>query len=79
MPDVISATRPKLDTLRITMGGEIKTVDSQGAPRYAGIYELESPDVLTSPAFAKASPTRDGRRTYGPLRAIVTTPCTRAI
>ena len=51
---VISATRIKLDTLRITMGGETRTVDPQGAPRYAAIFELESPDVLTSPAFARA-------------------------
>jgi hypothetical protein len=54
VPGVISATRVKLDTLRMTMGGETKTMDPQGAPRYAAIYELESPDVLTSPAFAKA-------------------------
>ncbi len=54
VPGVISATRFKLDTLRVTMGGETKTVDSQGNPRYACILELESPDVLTSPAFARA-------------------------
>jgi hypothetical protein len=54
VPGVISATRLKLDTLRITMGGETRTIDPQGAPRYAVMYELESPDVLTSPAFAKA-------------------------
>lgn len=54
VPGVISAQRMKLDTLRMTMGGETKTIDSQGAPRYAAIYELESPEVLTSPEFAKA-------------------------
>jgi hypothetical protein len=54
VPGVISATRIKLDTLRITMGGETRTVDPQGAPRYAAIFELESPDVLTSLAFARA-------------------------
>lgn len=54
VPGVISVTRLKLDTLRITMGGETKTIDPQGAPRYAAVYELESPEVLTSPAFAKA-------------------------
>jgi hypothetical protein len=54
VPGVISIKRLKLDTLRITMGGETKTVDPQGAPRYAAIYELDSPDVLVSPAFAKA-------------------------
>lgn len=54
VPGVVSAQRMKLDTLRLSMGGETKTIDSQGAPRYAAIYELDSPDVLTSPAFAKA-------------------------
>ena len=54
VPGVISMTRVKLDTLRITMGGETKTVDPGGVPRYACIVELESPDVLVSPAWAKA-------------------------
>ena len=54
VPGVISATRVKLDTLRITLGGETRTVDPQGAPRYAAIFELESPDVLVSAAFAQA-------------------------
>lgn len=54
VPGVVSVQRMKLETLRMSMGGETKTIDSQGAPRYAAIYELESPDVLTSPEFAKA-------------------------
>ena len=54
VPGVISATRLKLDTLRVSIGGEIKTIAAQGAPRYAAIFELESPDVLVSPAWAKA-------------------------
>jgi hypothetical protein len=54
VPGVISATRFKLDMLRVTMGGETKTVDSKGDPRYACILEIESPDVLTSPAFGRA-------------------------
>jgi hypothetical protein len=54
VPGVISVTRARLDTLRVTMGGETKTVDAQGKPRYACIVELESPDVLVSAAWAKA-------------------------
>ena len=54
VPGVVSATRLKIDTLRVTMGGETKTVEPQGLPRYSCMYELESPDVLTSAAFAKA-------------------------
>jgi hypothetical protein len=54
VPGVLSATRVKLDTLRITLGGETRTVDPQGAPRYAAIFELENPEVLVSVAFAQA-------------------------
>jgi hypothetical protein len=54
VPGVISVTRAKLDTLRVTMGGETKTVDAQGKPRYACIVELQNPDVLVSAAWAKA-------------------------
>jgi hypothetical protein len=54
VPGVISATRARLDTLRLSMGGETKVIDPQGAPRYVAIYELESAEVLTSPAFATA-------------------------
>ena len=54
VPGVISVTRARLDTLRVTMGGETKTVDAQGKPRYACIVELETPDVLVSDAWAKA-------------------------
>jgi hypothetical protein len=54
VPGVISVKRAVLDTLRITMGGETKTADTQGVPRYVCILELESPDVLTSAEWAKA-------------------------
>jgi hypothetical protein len=29
-------------------------MDPQGAPRFHALYELESPEVLLSPAWAKA-------------------------
>ena len=54
VPGVVSAMRFKLDTLRVTIGGETKAVDSTGVPRYACIVELDNPDVLVSPAFAQA-------------------------
>ena len=53
VPGVVSVTRVKADTLRVTMGGETKTVEPTG-PRYSCIVELESPDVLTSEAWSKA-------------------------
>lgn len=54
VPGVVSVTRAKLDTLRVTMGGETRTVDPAGKPRYACFVELASPDVLTSAAWAAA-------------------------
>ena len=54
VPGVLSVTRLKLDTLRVSIGGETKTIEPQGAPRYAAIFELENPDVLISTAWAKA-------------------------
>ena len=54
VPGVVSVTRAKLDTLRVTMGGETRAVDTQGKPRYACYVELDSPDVLTSTAWSKA-------------------------
>ena len=53
VPGVVSITRVKSDTLRVTIGGETKTVEPTG-PRYSSIVELERPDVLTSAAWAKA-------------------------
>jgi len=54
VPGVVAATRFKLDTLRMTIGGETRTVDSKGDPRYVCIYELDNPDVPTSAAFVQA-------------------------
>ena len=53
VPGVVAVTRMKADTLRVTMAGETKTVEPQG-PRYLCIVELESPEVLTSAAWAEA-------------------------
>src|SRR5579862_1388143 len=50
VPGVVSVARVKTDTLRVTIGGETKTVEPTG-PRYACIIELDNPDVLTSAAF----------------------------
>jgi len=54
VPGVVSATRLKIDTLQVTMGGETKKVEPTGLPRYTCIVELTSADVLTSAAFAQA-------------------------
>ena len=54
VPGVISATRFAIQPFSMVLGGERKTMDPQGAPRFHALYELESPDVLLSTAFAKA-------------------------
>jgi hypothetical protein len=38
----------------MVIGGERKTIVAEGEPRYSAVYELESPAVLTSEAWAKA-------------------------
>jgi len=50
----VSATRFAVQPFSMVLGGERKTMDPQGAPRFHALYELESPDVLLSEAFAKA-------------------------
>ncbi len=36
------------------IGGETRTIVAEGVPSYAAMYEIESPDVLVSDAWAAA-------------------------
>jgi hypothetical protein len=54
VPGVVSARRYVSEPLTMVMGGEKKTIVAEGEPRYSAVYELESPAVLTSDAWAKA-------------------------
>lgn len=54
VPGVVSARRNVLVPLKMFIGGEVKTLVAEGEPKYSAIYELESPEVLTSKAWAKA-------------------------
>jgi len=54
VPGVISAARFEIQPFSMILGGERKTMDPQGAPRFHALYELESPEVLLSEAFARA-------------------------
>ncbi len=58
-PACLGITRYKRGTLTMNIGGESKTIEIPNEPTYTAIYELESPDVLTSPAWDKAI--EDGR------------------
>jgi hypothetical protein len=54
VPGVLSARRCQTVPLRMFIGGEVKAIVAEGEPRYSAIYELESAEVLTSEAWAKA-------------------------
>ena len=54
VPGVISVTRFETRDLTMIMGGETKTIAAEDEPRYSAVYEIESPDVLTSQAWADA-------------------------
>ena len=54
VPGVLSAKRFTTEPLTMTIGGEKKTILAEGEPRYSAMYELESPAVLVSDAWARA-------------------------
>jgi hypothetical protein len=54
VPGVVSVRRAVSVPLTMFIGGEKKTIVAEGEPRYSAVYELESADVLTSEAWAKA-------------------------
>jgi hypothetical protein len=54
VPGVVSVARFRLAPLTMVIGGERKTIVAEGEPKFSAVYELESPEVLTSDAWAKA-------------------------
>ena len=54
VPGVISVTRFESAPLTMIMAGERRTVEAEGEPRYSAVYEIESPEVLVSKAWAEA-------------------------
>ena len=54
VPGVIAVARLKKTTLTMIIGGEKKTIVAENEPAYNALYEIESPAVLTSDAWAKA-------------------------
>lgn len=53
VPGVIAVARFKKQELTMILGGERKTIVIENEPAYNALYELESPEVLTSDAWAK--------------------------
>jgi hypothetical protein len=54
VPGVLAVHRLTLQPLKLSIGGEIKSIAFADEPKYSAIYELESADVLTSSAWGKA-------------------------
>ena len=53
VPGVLGAQRMKSAPFKVSIGGEIKDQPA-ASPRYTAIYELETPDALTSDAWKAA-------------------------
>lgn len=51
---VRSVTRLRTEPASFSVGGAMKTLTGDGAPTYTAIYEIDSPDVLKSKAWAEA-------------------------
>ena len=54
VPGVLAVYRSTLAPLKMSIGGELKTIVAEGEPKHSAIYELESAEVLTGSAWAKA-------------------------
>jgi len=54
VPGVIAVARFRSEPVTMMLGGERKTIVIESEPAYNALYEIESPAVLTSEAWAKA-------------------------
>ena len=54
VPGVLAVYRTTLAPLKMSIGGELKTIVIEGEPKHSALYELESAEVLTSSAWATA-------------------------
>jgi hypothetical protein len=55
VPGVRSVTRLRTEPASFNLGGETKQLTGGGAPTYTAIYEIDSPGVLASAAWAEAA------------------------
>lgn len=53
VPGVLGVSRVKSQPFAVSIGGERKEMPA-GSPSYTAIYELDSPEVLVSDAWAQA-------------------------
>jgi hypothetical protein len=54
VPGVVAVSRYELQPLTMSIGRQLKTIVIENAPKYGALYEIESPEVLISEAWAKA-------------------------
>ena len=54
VPGVLSVARFKTEELTMVIGGQRRTIVVENEPRWSALYEIESPAVLTSEAWAHA-------------------------
>jgi hypothetical protein len=54
VPGVLGIARYKREELIMNIGGDRKTMRAENEPAYSAVYELESPDVLTSREWGEA-------------------------
>ena len=54
VPGVVAVARFKKQAVTLIVGGERKTIVVENEPTYNALYEIESPEVLVSEAWAKA-------------------------
>ena len=54
VPGVRAVTRLKTEPAAFNIAGERKVLDGGSEPTYVAIYEIDSPDVLLSAAWAEA-------------------------
>ena len=54
VPGVVSVTRCVAEDFTVSLGGEMRKVGVGEEPKFSAIYEIESPDVLVSDAWAAA-------------------------
>ena len=55
VPGVRSVTRLRTQPARFSISGQTKPLTGEGSSRYMAICEIDSPDVLTSAAWAEAA------------------------
>lgn len=54
VPGVVSVQRFRTREAEIRIGGTVRALAPEGEPAYTAVYEIESPDVLVSDAWAEA-------------------------